>query len=961
MPLDPARQNELIQMAQMRLAQRDTNDPLSREEIGAVIDRLLAAFPEWQGHTSRDAAIAQLGSIFSTFIGEESILRGGGDHVPWLDGRRDEIRWRFWERYRSYLIRKRLPQPGINALNRVTDRALELIGDPTRDRPFNRRGMVVGDVQSGKTGNYTGLICKAADAGYKVIIVLTGLNNNLRSQTQMRLDEGFIGKISTPFGEGSNEFVGVGEIDPSGIVDWCTNRKEQGDFNFRVMSQFGVHPGARPLLMVVKKNYRVLNGVLSWINATGNVTDGQIRRFTGIPLLVIDDEADNASVDTRSQRFDQGVADPGHNPTSINSKIRQILHRFDQQSYVGYTATPFANIFIDPDAQTDFEQQDLFPRDFIINIPSPDSYVGAARVFGLPADDPTQEPDEPGVPDLLIEIDDHAASSSRRETRGWMPPMHRVDHLPLYEGEPRIAPSLAEAVKCFALVVAARHARGQITDHNSMLVHVTRFQNVQRQVIQQLQEELDELADEVKYGGAEGTQPFEELWERRFAPVTARLALPDCPVVAWPEVVRSLQATITKIKVREINGSSADVLDYEANKATGLNVIAVGGDKLARGLTLEGLSISYFLRGSTMYDSLLQMGRWFGYRPGYLDLCRLYSTQDHFDWYGHIAQANDELRRDFDRMEAVRATPSEFGLRVRSHPTLLVTSRTKMRHGTELQISFAGDVSETSVFSTDERTLAANFAAAGDFIAGLPGDRHTGNPEQGRSGSSVHRWRDSHLWRDVPVENILALLDRFSTHEDASRASAPILARCIRRQVELRELTGWNVLLLSGDGQDRVTLGPHTIDSVVRQPKGGYGDGPNFRTIPAGDRFVIRRLLNPRDEAVDIGADDYDQAMAWTLANTPRHRRRTDTPPSSPSGESLRRQRPATTGLLLLYPLARTAQFPHDGATVNHTFLPVPTPPIGLGISFPASDRAQTVSYVVNSIYGDSDPDEGDA
>ncbi|MBI2714272.1 MAG: Z1 domain-containing protein [Rhizobiales bacterium] len=961
MPIDPARQNELIQMAQMRLAQRDSDAPLSREDIGAVVDRLLTAFPEWRDQVSRDEALAQLGSIFSTFISEESILRGDGAHVPWLDGRRDSVRWRLWERYRTYLIRKRLPQPGINALNRVTDRTLELVGDPSLDLPFMRRGMVVGDVQSGKTGNYTGLICKAADAGYKVIIVLTGTNNNLRSQTQIRLDEGFIGKISTPVGEGSNLFVGVGEIDPSGIVNWCTNRKERGDFNYRVMSQFGIHPGGQPLLMVVKKNHSVLDGVIQWINGTGNVTDGANRRFSAMPMLMIDDEADNASVDTRRQQFIQGVADPRHQPTSINSKIRQILHRFDQQSYVAYTATPFANIFIHPDAETDLEQQDLFPRDFIINIPSPENYVGAARIFGLPADDPEDEPIEPGMPSLIINIVDHAASSSRRETRGWMPPLHRIDHLPRYEGEARVPPSLAEAVKCFALVVAARRARGQLAEHNSMLVHVTRFQAVQRRVIEQLQEELDELANEVRYGGPDGTRALQAVWRDRFQPVTARLALPDCPEVAWTDIEQALRTTIETIRIREINGTSADVLDYEANKATGLNVIAVGGDKLARGLTLEGLSVSYFLRGSTMYDSLLQMGRWFGYRPGYLDLCRLFSTQDHFDWYGHIAQANDELRRDFDRMEAVGATPAEFGLRVRSHPTLLVTSRAKMRHGTELQVSFAGDISETSVFSTDERTLTENFSAANDFIGRLPAAGHTSDPQQLRAGDSVHHWRGSHLWSGVPADQILAFLDRFSTHEDASRANAPILAKYIRRQIELGELTGWNVLLVSGDGRDSVTLGSHAVSSVVRQPKGGYGDGPPFRIIPADDRFVIRRLLNPRDEAVDISADAYDRAMARTLATPPKRRRRTDGPPTHPSGESLRHMRAPSTGLLLLYPLARTASIEHEGATVNHTFLPVATPPIGLGISFPASDRAQKVSYRVNSIYGDSDPDEGDA
>jgi hypothetical protein len=961
MPIDQTCQDELIQMAQLRLAQRVSSDPLTREEIGQTLDRLLAAFPEWRDRTSRDAAIAHLGTLFSTFIGEESVLRADDNHVPWLDGRRDSIRWRFWERYRTFLIRRGMPQPAINAMHRITDRLLELLGNPAvEDAPFDRRGMVVGDVQSGKTGNYTGLICKAADAGYKVIIVLTGMNNNLRSQTQIRLDEGFIGKISVPMGEATSRFVGTGEIDPSAIVDWCTNRLERGDFNFRAMSQFGVHPGGRPLLLVVKKNGSVLDGVLEWIRTTANSSDQQGPRFTAMPLLLIDDEADNASVDTRQQQFNQGIADPNHRPTAINAKIRRILNRFDQASYVGYTATPFANIFIHPDAETGAEFQDLFPRDFIINIPSPENYVGAARIFGLVSDSDDVE-DNPGLPDLVEEIDDYAASTARRETRGWMPPMHRSDHLPLYEGESRVPPTLDRAIRSFALVVAARSARGQLRDHNSMLVHVTRFQAVQRRVVQQVQEALDALINEVRYGGAAAMNELQALWQDGFVPVTAALDLPDCPPVPWTDVEPALRATVESIRVREINGSSADVLDYDANRGNGLNVIAIGGDKLARGLTLEGLSVSYFLRGTTMYDTLMQMGRWFGYRPGYLDLCRLLTTTDHADWYGHIAQASEELRREFDRMEAIRARPIDFGLRVRSHPTLTVTSRAKMRHGTELRVSFAGDISETTVFSTAERTLAGNFAAAEDLVSRLSDVSYQADPEQPRNDGRPHRWAGSHFWTGAPSDYVLAFLDRFSTHEDASRANAEILARYIRRQVQLGELVDWNVLLVGGDGQDRVSLGTVAVNSVVRQPKGGYGERPPFRTIAPGERFVIRRLLNPRDEAVDVDAAAYATAFAETLATPPKRRRRSDQPPTQPSGTSLRNRRPATTGLLLLYPLARRTDIQQpDGTRVPHEFLPVSTSPIGLGISFPASSRAQSVTYVVNSIYGDSD-DEGDA
>lgn len=961
MPTDPNTQEQLVQLAQLRLSQRVSAEPLSRDEIAHTVDQLLLAFPEWRSLTSREAALAHLGTLFSTFVGEESVLQGDGDHVPWLDSQRD-LTWGLWNRYRTYLIRRRMPQPAINALDRVTDRTLELLGDPTTPAPFNRRGMVVGDVQSGKTGNYTGLVCKAADTGYKVIIVLTGMNNNLRSQTQIRLDEGFIGKISVPMGEATSRFVGVGEIDPSRIVDWGTNRTERGDFNYRVMSQFGLHPGGRPLLLVVKKNGSVLNGLLEWIRSTGNATDQHGPRFNAMPLLVIDDEADQASIDTRQQNFDEGVADPNHRPSMINAKIRQILRRFDQASYVGYTATPFANIFIHPDAETGDEFQDLFPRDFIINIPAPETYVGPNRIFGSLSDGDEDGGDE-GLPALIKEVDDHAASSARKEERGWIPPVHRSDHLPLYKGKDCVPPSLAKAIECFALVIAARRARGQGREHNSMLVHVTRFKAVQRRVVRQVQEALDALVNDVRYGGTESLQRLRATWQTEFQSVIDELALEDCVPVNWEQVEEALQATIGSIRIREINGSSADVLDYEQNRENGLNVIAIGGDKLARGLTLEGLSISYFLRGSTMYDTLMQMGRWFGYRPGYLDLCRLFTTADLVEWYEHIARASEELRREFDRMEAVRARPVDFGLRVRSHPTLTVTSRTKMRHGTELKVSFAGDVSETTVLATDERTLRANYAATEDLFLRLQtaGVSYRRDPEQEREGGRVHRWTGSHLWTGATSDQVLGFLDRFSTHEDASRASSRVLAKYIRRQVQLGELTEWDILLVGGEGRKSEQLGPIEVHPVVRQPKGGYGEKPPYRVVKEGERFVIRRLLNPRDEAVDITAAAYARAMSETIANPPKRRRSDeDTIPAQPSGVFLRQQRSPGKGLLLLYPFARLAEVTgKDGSRTEHEFLRVSVPPVGLGISFPASSRAQSVSYVVNSIYGAAD-DEGE-
>jgi len=955
--IDPASQSQLVELAQLRLSQRASTDPLTREEIAAVVDQLRAAIPEWSTCTSKDTAVAQLATLFSTFIGEEAVLRGIDQHTPWLDGRRGSIDWRFWDRYRKYLVRRHIPQPAISALERVTDRTLELLGDPLAADPFNRRGMIVGDVQAGKTSNYTGLICKAADTGYKVIIVLTGLHNNLRSQTQMRLDDGFIGKVSVPVDQAPNTVTGVGHIDPSPVVNWATNRTQRGDLNRRVMNHFGVHPGGPPLLFVVKKYKSVLESVLAWINATGNVNDSKGRRFHAVPLLIIDDEADYASIDTRGQPFSQGHPDPDHDPSAINARIRRILAKFDQTSYVAYTATPFANIFIHPDAETRADFQDLFPRDFIINIPAPENYVGPVRVFGIEPED-EQDTGHEGLPELVIEISDHAASSSPTETQGWLPPLHRSAHLPTYQGQERVPPSLERAIACFILVVAARRARGQQREHNSMLVHVTRFQAVQRRVMQQLQSTLDRLRNDVRYGGQTSLTEFRELWERQFIPVTQKLQLDDCTAVDWPLVAAQLVLAADSIRVREINGSSSDVLDYDVHRESGLNVIAIGGDKLARGLTLEGLSISYFLRGSRMYDTLMQMGRWFGYRPAYLDLCRLFTTPDLVSWFEHITLASEELRREFDRMEMIRATPREFGLRVRDHPTLMVTSRLKMQHGTEMRVSFAGDVSETTLFATDDDTLASNLRVVDEFVTALGNSySYTGSPRRQRSEGRTHSWDGSHYWSGVPAEVVLDLLDRFRTHPDAPRANAALLAKYVRRQTQLGELTDWNILLLGGEAQEELHIGGRLINAVVRQPKGGYGDAPPYRVIPAGESFAIRRLLNPRDESIDMDAKRYDDAMAETL-KTPPKRRRKDAPPSTaPSGFSLRKQRPATTGLILLYPLARQAIVGKEGQ-LSHRFLLVNHPIIGLGISFPGSARAQTVSYVVNSVYGVEDDED---
>src|SRR5690606_10074172 len=347
----------------------------SAVNISKKIDLVLQIMPEKSEGLDRQAVIKELVRRYSVWVGDNSTLINNEGHVQWLTPERKKD-WRYWRRYREWQ-EGRLPWEAVEALDSSTDHILSMLEDPEREGRWDRRGMVVGHVQSGKTGNYTGLICKAADAGYKIIIVLAGLHNNLRAQTQMRLDEGFLGYETNPSRD-KQKLIGVGEIDPTVCPNFVTTRLENGDFSARLARNIGITPEERPWLFVVKKNKSVLNSLLKWL--TNHVADtidpmtGQ-KIITKLPLLVVDDEADNASVDTGEQEFTaEGLPDKDHEPKAINSLIRRILKIFSRKAYVGYTATPFANIFIHDQGETEKEGPDLFPSAFIVNLGTPSNY-----------------------------------------------------------------------------------------------------------------------------------------------------------------------------------------------------------------------------------------------------------------------------------------------------------------------------------------------------------------------------------------------------------------------------------------------------------------------------------------------------------------------------------------------------------------------------------------------------------
>lgn len=894
-------------------------------------------------------AVSTLIQRFSHWIGKTTTLKDDVGHIHWLTAARKKD-WYYWRRYRDYL-EAQLADTVVDGLDNATDDILALLEDPHRNDAWDRRGLVVGHVQSGKTSNYSGLICKAADAGYKIIIVLAGTHNNLRSQTQMRLEEGFLGYETTV--DRSPGFpIGVAEFGEDLKTNSATTRADNGDFNKAIAKHFhGISPEERPWLFVVKKQKSVLTALLSWIRSrVADSTEDGRKVVTKLPLLMIDDEADNASVDTGEQLFDEDdVPDKEHQPKTINSLIRQVLHAFTRKAYVGYTATPFANIFIHHKGATTKEGPDLFPRSFIINLAAPSNYIGPTRIFGKMTKDGRTE----ALPISRPILDQYDPKTNS----GWMPPKHKKTYIPIYNGQEIVPPSLREAIHAFVLACAARELRGQGKAHSSMLIHVTRYVNVQNHVRRQVEEVLRSMRQKICRGieADDLLMQLKKLWELDFGPTSEKVSEMSTPeerspgLPTWQEIQAVLPEVLEDITVRSINGTAKDALEYATPGST-LKVIAIGGDKLARGLTLEGLCVSYFMRTTKMYDTLMQMGRWFGYRPGYLDLCRLYTSPELVRWFGHIADASEELREEFDFMASAKLTPEQYGLKVMSHEILTITSPLKMRTAQTLSLTYSGTRPQTILFRRDGKVQEANLAATDNLLASL------GQPERhgqkfARDGKS-DSWPNARLWTDVDVSKVLAFLGSYATHPNATSAKAPVLADFIGKMNEIGQLRQWNVALLgdgAGEGNPHEFTGGIRIESFPMRTPDDDNVAPEQRD-PAN--FAIRVLTDPADEGIDLDDDAWREALKITqTAWKPDPARGRDKMPLVPSGKGMRIARDklggvVNRGLLLLYPLA-----PYLGKTKSPIVPEWDKPIMAFAIAFPDSDSAIRVVYEVNVLY----------
>jgi len=921
-------------------------------DILEAIENVIKIFPDLE--LERGSLFKFLETQFSIFSDDYKIL--DEKYTPWIKEKKATLKGEFWKRYLMHLQKKIDPHT-LNKLDNLTDDILDRLVDPSTPGPWDKRGMVVGQVQSGKTSNYTGLINKAADAGYKLIVVLAGMHDSLRSQTQIRIDEGFLGfntQTAMNFSNAGNR-IGVGIFNKNLPAHSLTTSHLNGDFKRQVAQSSGINiRGTDPIILVIKKNGSILKNFISWLAVRGDkMPDGRIT-IQNLPFLLIDDEADNASINVDPKKV-----------STINGCIRALLALFQQSAYIGYTATPFANIFIPMLAEDetkgvdisikDYEftvGQDLFPKDFIINIPAPSNYIGPTRIFGLPAASSSESSEEPlpvvsAINDFEFLDDDN---KNKPVAKTFIPNKHkRSDPLP-----EEIPPSLKYAIKCFILSCAARRVRNQVEVHNSMLIHVSRFINWQDRTASLVDAELKFYQRQIEFNQEGIFDELKSIWEKDFIIKTNRIigdthiyVDPEIRPVSWLQIKEELFKASSKIEVRAVHGDkniaglsyhNISPLDYFLSQEQGsyLSVIAVGGDKLSRGLTLEGLTISYYLRASKMYDTLMQMGRWFGYRPGYADLCRLFTSQDLIDWFEHITIASEEMRSQFDYMFLLNRTPKDYGLKVRTHPGgLKITAANKFRKKQIMYLSYSGELEQTYKFKEDKQLFEHNFKLTFDFIKSL--GKATGPVNNEVSNQKL-------VWGGVNNYNqVIDYLSRFKIGKEIIDVNK--ISDYIKAQVKNQDLTDWTIALINNSTADDASK----IDFQIGEEKVGVGLTDRANKSPQSGSYSIAKamIISPNHEIIDLDSKQIANALSETTEDWKKMEK--DKTPLLPSGFRIKSNRISKKGLLLIYPLHFAPEI-IDGSEpkIKKREKISDVPVIGIAISFPENENDEKIEYAVN-------------
>jgi hypothetical protein len=903
-----------------------------RQAIESQLHELLQGFPAL--FPEREWILARVLEVLVTAVQEAEELIDPDTYAPWIDNE-DRTTWALWPWLKLYLRhRLRRPVSVIQELDRSTDRILDLLGDPKKDGLWDRRGLVVGHVQSGKTQHYNALVAKAIDAGFKIVVILSGIHENLRQQTQERIEECITGKNSrdnwSPFGIRKFQGAYFGEGRPANLLSEVhAITSVAKDLGTAIIEGVNIEFGKTPQVFVVKKNARILENVLQKLR-------GPEKKwaFQKNPVLVIDDEADHSSVNTGNFEED---------PKMINRLIRKLLWCCDKVAFVGYTATPYANIFMDEELGDQDKSEtrpidnygyDLFPRAFIISSKAPSNYIGPDVVFGHEGDETVGIPEVYPLP-MHIGVTD---------ADSWLPPGHKRS----FQVTTDLPESLRSALKCFVLSIASRISLGQGTSHCSMLVHVTRFNNVQEQVIRQIEAHMNALANLLVAGAPQNRdalmREFRELWDQEFAAKFIAFQshpsqINDPPQLpSWPSVKEHINPALERLTFALVNSQSKQGFDFANNQDEGLVVIAIGGDRLSRGLTLEGLTVSYFLRGARAYDTLMQMGRWFGYRPGYAHLCRVFAPFSILSSFKTIVLATEELRREFDTMSFLKKTPVDYGLSVREpRGDLLVTALNKMRRGISVRIHFAHSL--ISALDIKETDLDSNYKAFQELVVNLR--KNHGDPAVINAEGKIVSKGPSRIWREVPWSHVEPFLCQYNSTintclDRATATGKSLLHNYIESVTPKGDLTRWTVAVIGSSHGTRSVAGMDRHFFAVSRNR-------QMKQVPCDEpqhpgRVTFRGVALGGDEAIDLSDAQRQEA----------ERQRDSSAQKLKLAALYRGMRPSTHGLLLIYPIIpATPDAAKNTRSLDKAYLWADRDPVvGIAVSLPDSNYDSGCDYV---------------
>jgi hypothetical protein len=756
----------------------------------------------------------------------------------------------------------------VQNLNYASSEVVANLANPKSDKPQTTKGLVLGYVQSGKTANFSAVIAKAVDAGYKLVIVLGGVHNILRKQTQARLEVEIIApKREACFPLTSDEVNG----------DF---QKKQPIPPNSILSQSGAFT-----LAVIKKNSPVLRNFVAWLEKASP------EFLANCPTLIIDDESDQASVNTK---------DPDEDPTAINNHIRNLISKFKVVSYVGYTATPFANILIDADVK-----EDLFPKDFIVTLDKPQGYVGTEELFGRDVVDPS-------------------------DSKTGMPVIRNIPEA--IEDDEVIGTSLEMALYSFVLGGTSRLCRGQWDDHISMLVHTSHLTAEHQTIFENVSSWIQQLKLMREDEDSKLNSKLKKLWEEDFVPTSKEW--PGAKEVSFDLIWKNSKRFISELSVIMENSKSLERLNYDDGKFWG---IIIGGNTLSRGLTIEGLTTSYFDRSSSGYDTLLQMGRWFGYRPNYVDLTRIFVTEDLESQFYHLATVELEMRHEIKAMAANGERPIDVAINIRTHPNMTVTSRSKMRSARNSALTYSSAKS-SAMFVNNKNLSILNQNI--EVVKGLLSKIETYGSQ--RTLIPFEDFKESLLFRGVKSESILQFIDQMNF----SSANINFIPRALKDYISdlnnSEELQDWSVAVISTKTGQEFDLG---VGNKIRMVDRTFVKKNRSDADP--EARWIKVVTSPRDELVDL----FD-----VLPPVRRTKELFEGEEKLTEVIIRRRNRPKERGLLLLYVINPNIEMTDDEYRTllndNKPNEPVRStaPIVGVALVFPQTKNvSRAYRFIANS------------